>query len=120
MAIIELTSDNFEKIIAEYNFVCIDFWAEWCAPCKSFKKIYEAVAEQFPQITFASCDIEANEDLANDFAIQSVPHVMILRDQVAVYDESGLLDKAALVDLIEQAKALDMQALRAKMEEDQD
>lgn len=117
MAVIELTSENIEAVITGHDLVCIDFWASWCAPCKNFKEIFHAVSEQFPEITFASCDIEKNEDLAKEFAIQSVPHVMILREQVAVYDESGLLDKAAFVDLIEQAKALDMPALRAQLEE---
>jgi thioredoxin len=118
MAIIELTGDNFESVVEANPFICIDFWASWCAPCKSFKEIFKLVAEQYPDVAFASCDIEVNEDLAEEFAIQSVPHVMILRDQVAVYDESGLLDKASFADLIEQAKALDMQALKAQMDEE--
>ena len=120
MAIIELTNENFESMIEKHPFICIDFWASWCTPCKSFKIIFEAVSQQFPEITFAACDIEANEELAEDFDIQSVPHVMILRDQIAVYDESGLLDKETFTDLIMQAKALDMKALKAEMDEEDD
>jgi thioredoxin 1 len=115
MAIIELTDDNIDTLIAQHNFLCIDFWSESCGPCKSFEPVFEAVATTHPAITFARCNLTAYPSIAEDFMIRSVPHLMILRERVAVFDESGALDKATLEDLLMQAAALNLDDLRAQL-----
>lgn len=103
---IEVTEDNFDQVIMDNDLVVIDFWAEWCAPCKAFQKVVEALALRYSDIVFASVDIEAQQGLAEDFHIMSVPAVLIVRQQVIVCAETGLMTLDNLADLIDQAKAL--------------
>jgi thioredoxin 1 len=117
MAIITLTKENFDHVVASNEIVVVDFWAEWCVPCKSFEKIFTEVADQYSDVLFGRVDIEAEPHLATDFMIRSVPTVMILRQKIMVFCESGLLPKTAFVDLIDQAKALNIEEVRKQLGE---
>lgn len=107
-----LTQENFDETINKEELAVVDFWAEWCAPCKVFGKVCAEVASSHPEVKFYSVDIEAEHELASDFQIRSIPFVMILRQGVAVFAESGALTAAALTDLIKQAKALDIEKIK--------
>ncbi len=113
MSVVVLTSENFSDVIAEHDLIVVDFWAEWCEPCKNFTKIIETLAPKYSDVLFASVDIEAQKELAEDFNIMSVPAVMILRKQVVVFAESGLLPEAVVIELIEKAKSLTDKDLQA-------
>lgn len=106
MPIQELTADNFDKTIESHDLLVIDFWAQWCGPCKVFGKIMEDVAKEYADVTFASVNIENEKALAEEFAVRSIPFVMIIRNRAVVYAESGLLSASALRELVDQAKAL--------------
>lgn len=112
MNIIDITHRDFDEVVAQHELIVIDFWAEWCGPCKSFKKVVEEVAGKYPEVIFAGVDIDAEKELAEEFHIQSVPSVMVLRNQVIVFAESGTLTVKALTDLIKQAKVLDPEQLK--------
>ena len=112
MAMIALTEKNLHQILEENEFVLIDFWAKWCGPCLSFQKVIEALAPQYPEFVFASINIEEQKTLAEDFDIRSVPAVMIIRRQVAVYAESGALSSTALAELLDQTQAIDPSQLK--------
>ena len=101
-----VTQKNFDAIIKKHSIVLIDFWADWCAPCRSFSKVVEQVAPRYPEIIFGSIDIEIEKELAEEFAVKSVPAIMILRNQTVIYAEPGSLSVGNLIELLEQTKQL--------------
>lgn len=115
MATIKLTADNFKETISNNDIVIIDFWADWCGPCRSFAPIFEAAAEKHPELAFAKVNTEEEREIAAGFNIRSIPTLMVFREQVILYAEAGALPAAALDQLVEQIKTLDMDQVRAEI-----
>ena len=113
MASTTLTAQNFEKTILEEGTVLVDFWAEWCGPCKRFGPVYEAASEQHPDIVFGKVDTEAEQALAAAANITSIPTLMAFREGVLVFSQPGALPPAALEELIGAVKGLDMTEVHA-------
>lgn len=107
-----LTKDNFDSVIKSHSIVVINFWATWCEPCKNFSLIYDEVAKQQDHAIFGSVNVDEEKALAEEFSIQSIPFVMLIKDQTIVYAESGVLTEAALSDLVDQAGVLDINGER--------
>ena len=120
MATVNLTKDTFEKTILDADIVLVDFWAEWCGPCKTFGPTFEKVSKQYPDITFAKVDTEAEQELAGYFQIRSIPTLMAFKEQIGVFSQPGALPEDALTDLISQIEGLDMDAVRKEIESDGD
>jgi thioredoxin 1 len=117
MPLIALTEENFEKIIAENEIVVIDFWAEWCGPCKQYGPIFERVAENNPGITFAKVNTDEQQGVAAQFQIRSIPTTAILKDQVIVFQQEGVLFQEKLAEIVKKAQALDMERVRKRIAE---
>ncbi|MBC7207136.1 MAG: thioredoxin [Methyloversatilis sp.] len=115
MATIELTEDSFNSTVENNPFVIIDFWAPWCGPCRNFAPVYEAASEKYPDIVFAKVNTEEEQGIAAAFGIRSIPTLMVFRDQIVLYGQPGALPAGQFEQLIEQAKALDMDKVRAEV-----
>lgn len=108
---------EFESLIKENEIVFIDFWAEWCAPCKQFSRVYEEVSGEFPTILFTKVNIEEQKDLAEFFDILSIPHLMIFKESIAIYSEAGSMPASTLRELAHQALDADMTELKEQFKE---
>ena len=115
MATIELTDANFKKTITDNDMVLVDFWAPWCAPCRSFAPIYESVSEKHPDAVFAKVNTEEQQALGAHFQIRSIPTLMIFREQIIIFSQAGSLPAAALDEVIAKAKELDMDMVRKEI-----
>jgi thioredoxin 1 len=117
MATKNITETEFMPLIESDGVVLVDFWAQWCGPCKSFAPIYEQVSENHPDAVFAKVDTEAEQALSGGLGIRSIPTLMIFRDGIQVFSQPGAIPAAALEDLVGQVKALDMDQVRTSIEE---
>ncbi|MBS2536185.1 thioredoxin [Catenulispora sp. NF23] len=117
MAVMELTKDTFAETVAGEGITLVDFWAEWCGPCRAFAPVYQKAAGEHEDIVFGKVDTEAEQELAAAFDIRSIPTLMIVRDGVTLYQHPGALPESALQDLISQARALDMDEVRKALAE---
>jgi thioredoxin 1 len=115
MATVELTAENFESTVSGGGLVLVDFWAEWCPPCRMFGPVFEKASEKHADALFGKVDTEAQQELAGSFRISSIPTLMIIRDGVVLYAQPGALPEAALEELITKAQELDMDEVRASI-----
>lgn len=115
MATLELNAENFQTTITSNANVIIDFWAPWCAPCRSFAPTFEAASEKNPGFVFAKVNTEEQQDIAAAFNIRSIPTLMIFRDQIVIFSEAGAPPASAFDQLLEQALALDMDGVRKEI-----
>ena len=115
MALTNLTAENFNETVENNPIVIIDFWAPWCAPCRSFAPIYEKTSEEFPDIVFGKVNTEDEQELAGYFQIRSIPTTMVLKEGIAVFSQAGVMPEEALKDILGQVEALDMDMVRAEI-----
>ena len=111
-----LTAENFEKTVLGSGTVFVDFWAEWCGPCKRFGPVFEAASQEHPDIVFGQVDTEAEQALARAANITSIPMLMGFRDGILVFAQAGALPAPMLADVIGKVQALDMDSVRADIE----
>jgi thioredoxin 1 len=119
VATVALTADTFQQTIDDNDIVLLDFWAAWCGPCRTFGPIYEQVSERHTDVVFGKIDTEAEQQLAAQFGIRSIPTLAILRDNVLLFSQPGVVPAEALEDLIGQVRELDMDEVHREIAEKQ-
>jgi thioredoxin len=119
VATVEVTQENFNQVVNGNSMVIVDFWAPWCGPCRSFAPAYEAASEKHPDVVFAKVNTEEQQALAGYFQIRSIPTLMVFRDKIIIFAQPGALPAAALEQVIEKAKALDMDEVRREIAAEQ-
>lgn len=115
MASVELTGANFAETVSRDGIVLVDFWASWCGPCRSFAPVFEKAGEQHPDIVFGKVDTEVEQALAAAAQIRSIPTLMAFRDGVLIFAQPGALPAAALEQVIQAVRDLDMDEVRSKL-----
>ncbi|MFC5998123.1 thioredoxin [Quadrisphaera sp. GCM10027208] len=116
MATTAMTMENHDETVQD-GIVLIDFWAEWCGPCRQFAPVFEQVSEENPDATFAKVDTEDQPELAGRYGVTSIPTLVIYRDGIPVFGQPGALPRPALEDLLRQVRALDMDEVKKQYDE---
>lgn len=111
---VALTQENYEQTIQSSDIVVIDFWAQWCAPCKQYGPIFEQVSKAYPDITFAKLHTEEETGISDHFFVQNLPTTVLMKEKTVIFKQPGLLSEEELVDLIEKTKETDVEKLKAE------
>ena len=119
MATRTVTMDSFRETITDNDIVLLDFWAEWCGPCRSFAPVFEKASEEHSDVVFGKIDTEDQRELAGGFGITSIPTLAAFREGILVFSQPGALPAPALEQVITAVKGLDMDDVRKQIAEQQ-
>lgn len=115
MATVALTKDTFEGTVTDNDIVLVDWWADWCGPCKQFAPTYDASSEKHDDIVFGKIDTEDQQELTSAAGVQSIPTLMAFRDGILLFNQPGALPGEALEEVIRQVRELDMDEVREQI-----
>ncbi|MEX3610352.1 thioredoxin [Rothia sp. LK2588] len=117
MATLEITQQNLTETVQNNDILLLDFWAEWCGPCKQFGPVFEEASEKNTDIAFGKVDTEAQQELAAAAGISSIPTLMAFREGILVFSQPGALNNSQLDQVIQAVRDLDMDDVRKQVAE---
>lgn len=115
MPVANLTRETFDQAVKENDMIIIDFWAPWCAPCKTFAPVFETASETYTGVYFAKVNSEEEKELAESFGIRSIPTLVVIREQIILYSKPGAVPAYSLEGLLDRMAKLDMAQVRDEM-----
>lgn len=116
MTVITLQDEtDLETVLSEHVTLVLDFWAEWCGPCREFAPLFERAAESHPELAFCRVNSDEAKPLARAFGVKSIPTLLVIKERILIAEQPGYLSESALEDLIHQTYALDMEEVRREM-----
>ncbi len=118
MSILNLSKENFVSTISQNNIVMIDCWASWCDACETFNPVYEKAASANNDITFCKIDASKERDLLAELKVEHIPTLLLYRDGILLFKQAGYFEEEKLIDILNQAKSLDMDMVRAEIEKE--
>jgi thioredoxin len=119
MSTIQITAKNFDEHVAKSGILVLDFWAAWCGPCRTFAPIFEAAATKHGDVVFGKVNTDEEQELAAGFRIQSIPTLMVFRDNILLFEEPGVMQAKDLDGLLAKIRELDMDDIRKQIAEHQ-
>ena len=111
----QITKETFNDTINTNNIVLVDWWAEWCGPCRSFAPVFEEASEKHPDIVFGKIDTETQPELSAMARITSIPTLMAFREGILIFSQAGALPAPSLEELIGKVRELDMEQVHAAL-----
>jgi thioredoxin 1 len=116
MPTIDITEATFQDTLTKNQIVLVDWWADWCGPCKAFAPTFEQKSDEHGDIVFAKVDTEAEQELSQLAQITSIPTLMAFREGILLFSQAGALPPTALEELIQAVKGLNMDRVKAEIE----
>jgi thioredoxin 1 len=115
----EITKDTFNDTINNNNIVLVDWWAEWCGPCRSFAPVFEEASGKHADIVFGKVDTETQPELSAMARITSIPTIMAFREGILIFSQAGALPARSLEELIGKVRELDMEQVHAALADEE-
>lgn len=100
MAVTQITKLNFNDIIATDKTILIDFYADWCGPCRMVSPIVDEIAEENPHILVGKINVDDEPDLAMEFGVSSIPMLVVLKDRKIKDQSVGARPKAQILEML--------------------
>ncbi|UOF00266.1 thioredoxin [Bdellovibrio reynosensis] len=112
MSLIDVTKDNIKDTIEQNELIILDFWAEWCGPCKRFAPIFESVAKKYPEVLFGKINTDLEQEISATFDIKSIPTLAVIKDRDIIFMQPGAVNEEVFEQIVKRAKEVDMEEVR--------